>query len=538
MSDGRLIPPGEEDAATAAQSSAPTLGSAPGPGPSPAPESPPELVPFETLGNYQVLKHLGGGGMAEVYAARSLLAQGVDKLVALKTVRNEFGPQTRYGAMFLDEARVSATLQHPNIVQVFDYGEAAGRPYLAMELVPGRDLAAVIRGLRETRTPAPPAVVVAIGVALCRALEYVHERKDLDGKELNLVHRDVGPANVLLTPRAEVKLMDFGVASTQQSQSASSGLFVGKLPYMPPEQLKGEPPAPGWDLYPAGVTLYQLATLYHPWQGNPADYLLMETLRFHRGAPSGANGAIPPLLDQVLLRATQLDANVRYPSARALREALEQAQRQTGPADLGAWVKQLFGGALAKDEAEYERLMGEARRRTASRVPQALRPLLAPLVSLRRAVVYSGPYRALARRPRLLRAVQVGLALALLSAAGAGALAARDRAALREGLARVDAQAAAGRLLGAGSSGALDLLLDLRGRWPKDPRVQRRLDALAARFDGLGKAALEREALEEAGAHLEAALKADPAHASARTSLAAVEDAVRARSKDKVVQSP
>lgn len=496
-----------------------------------------ELAQFETLGNYQVLEHLGGGGMAEVYLARSLLAQGVDKLVALKTVRSEFGPLTRFGAMFLDEARVSATLQHPNIVQVFDFGEAQGRPYLAMELVSGRDLTATLRALREKKAPAPPAVTVAIGIGLCRALEYVHEKRDLDGKPLELVHRDVGPANVLLTPRSEVKLMDFGVAATAQSAGSSTGLLVGKLPYMPPEQHRGEKPSPGWDLYPVGVTLYQLATLFHPWQGNPSEYLTMEALRLHRGPPSQLNPAVPPALDALLMRATQLEGAQRFPTARALREALEAVQAQVGPADLGAWVKELFGEALAREEVEREGLVTEARRRTQSRVPAALRPLLAPLLAVRNKVVYSAGYRKLARRPKLLRALWAGLLLAVLGGGALGVLRARAAAAVREGLAQADERAARGRWVAA-SGGALEILLDLEARAPNDARVRKRLAAMAVRLEGLGRAALERESFEEAAAHLEAALKAEPGRPSAREALGAVEEAVRARSREKVVQSP
>ena len=503
-----------------------------------AQEAQPELKPFELVGSYQVLRHLGGGGMADVYLARSLLAQGVDKVVALKTVREEFGPQTPYGAMFLNEARVSATLQHPNIVQVFDFGEAAGRPYLAMEYVHGRDLVAILRLLRTQQAPVPPAIAVAICIRLCEALEYVHEKKDLDGRPLHLVHRDVSPANVLVTGRAEVKLMDFGVAAAALPEGQARGMMVGKLPYMPAEQMVGMPPSPGWDLYPVGVTLYQLLALQHPWQGNPSDYLLMPALRIRREPPSTFNPAVPPALDALVARATDLEPSNRPESARALREELEAVAKDLGPVDLGAWVRSLFGPALDEEQRALEELTAEGRRRSAQEVPGFVRPLVAPLAALRQRYVYSRLGKALARRKWLARSVVALLLLAVVGGGGGGALWARDRAARLDELARADAQAAAGRLVGPGEGDALDVLLRARERWPGEPRVTRRLAALADTFEALAAAALERDALEEAAAHLEAALRADPGRTAAQQKLRDIEEAVKAASRDKVVKTP
>jgi hypothetical protein len=501
-------------------------------------EEPPELQPFELLGNYQILKHLGGGGMAEVYLARSVLAQGVDKVVALKTVRRAFGPETKFGSMFLNEARVSATLQHPNLVQVFDFGEAAGRPYLAMEHVHGRDLGAILRLLRKQKKPASAAVAVAVGIKLCEALEYVHGKRDLDGRPLNLVHRDVSPANMLLTVRSELKLMDFGVAAaTGLEQGDTAGLLVGKLSHMPPEQMKGGEASASWDLYPVGVTLYQLLALNNPWQGNPRDYLLMPALQFGRPQPSKVNATVPPVLDALVHRATRLDAAARHQTAKALREELEAVQKVTGTADLGAWVQSLFGDTLVEEERQLEALTAEARRRSARNVPAFLRPLVAPLAALRRQVVYSRPYLSLQRRPWLLRLVTATLVLGVLGGIGGGAWRSRDRGLLREQLARADAQVLAGRLTGQASDDALDVLLAARRTWPNEPRIVRRLELLAAKFEGLGTLAIERENQEEAAAHLEAALQADPARASVKQKLHDIEEAVRARSRDKVVQS-
>lgn len=505
------------------------------------PSGPPELEAFDQLGTYQLLKHLGGGGMAEVYLARARLGGDVDKLVALKTAREGFGPATPYGAMFLDEARVSATLQHPNLIQVFDFGEALGRPYLAMEFIAGRDLSVALKEIRARRTPADPAVVVAIGIALCRALEHVHDKRDAEGRPLGLVHRDVGPANVMVTLKDEIKLMDFGVAATAARQATSSGkdaLMVGKLPYMPAQQLLGLEPSPSWDLYAVGVTLYQLVSLFHPWQGNPLEYLPTPALRFHRGAPSGLSPAIPPELDALLVKATQLEEADRPATARQLREELEAVQRITGVGDVGAWVRSLFGPELEREEAEAQALLVEGRKRSASSVPGFLKPLLVPFEAVRRVVVYSALYRRLARRPALLRSLMALVALLLVAPVAWGVSRSREEARLTKQLQAIDAQLVSGRLTGAGNDDALDLLVAAREGAPGEARFLARTKLLAERLEGLGLLALERGNLEEAAAHLEAALRAEPGRAASAQGLKKVEEHVKERSRSRVVQSP
>jgi len=168
------------------------------------------LQPFDLLGRYQLLRRLGHGGMGEVFLARCASGQGVEKLVALKVVLPEYGLGTPLGALCLNEARISMTLQHPNVIQVFDFGEAAGRPFLAMEHIHGRNLDHVVRRLRERAAHSVLSFAVAVGIELCRALEYVHEKRGLDGRPLNLVHRDLSPRNVLLSYRGEVKVWTSG----------------------------------------------------------------------------------------------------------------------------------------------------------------------------------------------------------------------------------------------------------------------------------------------------------------------------------------
>lgn len=494
------------------------------------PSSPlPSLAPFDSLGSYQVLKHLGGGGMADVYLARSTLRAGVDKLVALKTGASLVDDSSACGALFRQEARVSAALQHPHLVQVFDFGESAGRPYLIMEYLHGRDLSAVLRRLAADACPPSPSFAVAVTIALCRALEYLHDKRDLDGQPLGLVHRDISPGNVVVTRDGAVKLMDMGVVSARGRDLDDSSLLVGKLPYMTPAQARGDPPTPAWDLYAVGVILYELLTLRRPQQAAPRDYLELEVLRVHRGPPSAFNGAIPPELDEIAVCATQLEGSAGFASAAALRRALEGVQAYLPAVDVALALQELFGSELDREERAIEALVAEARRRTRVRVPALLRPLARALRFVRRLVVYTRVYQRLARRPRALRAVAAALAVAVIGGGAAAGRWARQRDLFAQRLERGDAQILAGRLVGPGDTPALAQLLAARDLRPDDRRALERLRLLGTTLERLGAAALERGDFAEAVAHLEAAQRAQPDRPSTRELLAEVRRRVAQR---------
>jgi serine/threonine protein kinase len=496
------------------------------------------LRAFDVLGTYQLLKRLGGGGMADVHLARAQLSEGVDKLVALKTVLSQFGPSTPYGSMFLHEARISATLQHPNLVQVFAFGEAQGHPYLAMEYIHGRDLAAVLKAHKQARQPIDPAFAVAVVIELCKALSYVHEKKDLDGRPLDLVHRDVSPANVVLSERSEVKLMDFGVAAANAEGALGQGLMIGKAEYMPLEQAIGGKPAPAWDLFSAGVVLYELLTLRRPYPKVTADQFVQTRRNFERIPPKELIRSIPTSLSNLALKATHPDPDKRHASARELQRALEDLQLELGFPDIGAEIHRLFGDKLKEEEEEIERLMAEARRRAVRKLPAFLNPVVNRARAVRRRIAGSRVMVELARRPMLRLAALGGLVL-LIGGGGlfAGRAISRERA-LTALVTQADAQIKAGRLVGASSDEALGLLLKARALSPKDERVQHRLAALADKFEALADAATQKGNRVEAAAHLEATVQADPSRTNARDKLAKIEAEIRSSSKTRVLRTP
>ncbi|MBI3183923.1 MAG: protein kinase [Myxococcales bacterium] len=529
--------------------------SAPAPSPTPRPDALPTRVQdapagpaapeewsgglrqFDVLRSYQLLKRLGGGGMAEVFLARSTLGEGVEKLVALKTTLPQFGPDTPFGALFLNEARISVTLQHPNVVQVFDYGEAAGRPFLAMEFVPGRNLGNVLRRMQERGLEPRLDLAVAVGIEVCKALEYVHEKKDLDGKPLSLVHRDVSPGNVIFSERGEVKVVDFGVAAASTGTRAAE-MLVGKYAYMAPEQAKGSVPAPNWDIYGLGAVLHEMSTLRPLFAGDTSKEAILERRKERHLPPSSVNAAVPAALDRAVLTATDPDSSRRYASARELRQALDAVQGRVGRCDCGAVMGELFGDELIHDQMQIEALMVRARRHSPRAPLDSGTTVLRPLRRLRRRLASTRFAMELARRPRLVWAVAALLVLALGGGGFLGVRSYRREAAFASRIALADERIASGRLVGAGGDEALDHLLEARKARPDDPRALERVRSLADKFEELGQLALSREDRAEAAVHFEASLKADPGRAKPAQRLEEIEKWIREHGAGKVRASP
>ncbi|QSQ18854.1 protein kinase [Pyxidicoccus parkwayensis] len=475
------------------------------------------LRPFDDFGPYQLLRRLGVGGMAEVLLARRRMGDGVDKLVALKLVFQEYASHPRLSALFLTEARLSATLQHPNLIQVFDVGSAAGRAFMAMEYVHGRNGSELIQRLRERGGPPPIALAVALVIELGRALEYLHEKKDLDGRHLHLVHRDVSPGNLLIGMHGSVKLVDMGVASASIATGHDT-LRVGKRAYMSPEQMCGGMPDPGWDIYGMGLVLHELLTLERAFESTTTRWKLR---------PSTSNPQVPAELDRLVQWATEHDRTRRAPSARALRVALERVRLSLPPCDLVRTMRDLFGEELDEAQRETETLIAVARQRDGGEASRAWRRVTRALVGLTPRAVW-----LLFARHRSALRWGVAALVAVLMAAGVPLWRHQQQEALLVShLERADALVAAAKLVGPGEDTALAQLqaaLELR---PGDARTRSRLQALADTFTRLGEAAERRGDVSEAAAHYRAALEADASREPLRERMRALEEEVRARNR-------
>lgn len=307
------------------------------------------------LGPYELLQRIATGGMAEVYLARRAGPHGFQKIIAVKRILPQLAQDTDFVAMFVDEARVCARLAHPNIVQVFDFGEHDGELYMAMEYVDGTTAARLVRAAasRGEEVPLDAALYIALGVL--RGLDYAHNARDDEGKPLDLVHRDVSPGNVLIDRSGAVKLTDFGIARAAEiERRTDAGQLKGKLGYMSPEQVVGRELDARSDLFTVGIALAELVMLRPLFSGPNEIEVLMRIRDADLGVLDRAGSRVPDDVRAVLFRALARDRALRYPSAAAFAEAIEEILRrrrlQVGPAKLAAWVERL--GLVQSAEGE------------------------------------------------------------------------------------------------------------------------------------------------------------------------------------------
>src|SRR5579871_1298801 len=222
------------------------------------------------FGKYELLSRIAAGGMAEIFLARAASLKGFEKYLVIKRILPHKTRDPNFVSMFLDEARLAATLDHPNIVQIYDVGAIDGEYFIAMEYLHGEDLLALVRAGVQLGLGRPPLeIVITILDGTLGGLHYAHERRGFDGKPLNIVHRDVTPGNIVITYDGAVKLVDFGIAKAatrEVNQDTRAGALKGKIQYMSPEQCKGEALDRRADLFALGIILFELTTgkrLYH-----------------------------------------------------------------------------------------------------------------------------------------------------------------------------------------------------------------------------------------------------------------------------------
>jgi hypothetical protein len=280
------------------------------------------------LGRYTIVRRIGSGGMAELYLARARGIGGFDKLLALKLVLPHVADDPEFIEMFLDEARLAATLDHANIAHVVDIGRVGGEHFYAMEYVHGLDLREITRGVQG---PLPIDVALTIVLGVAAGLHHAHERCGHDGRPLGVVHRDVSPSNVLVTYDGVVKLVDFGIArAAARTKSTQAGVIKGKRGYMSPEQCRGDLVDRRSDVFGLGILLWEL-TVGQRLFGGDSDYAAMSKIVF--GMVPDPRQIVPDYpadLAAIAMRALQRDAENRPPTAQALALELEQFVQSAG----------------------------------------------------------------------------------------------------------------------------------------------------------------------------------------------------------------
>ncbi len=314
--------------------------------------------------NYVLLKPLARGGMGQLHLALTG-TPGLEKLCVIKQVIPDL-PASENSRRFRDEALVALRLAHGNMVSVFDAGMQGGQIFLAMEYVDGKDLLATWNRCADKRVPFPVDISVYIVKEVTRALVYAHAFEDL-----KLVHRDVSPANVLLSYSGEVKLTDFGLAmSILKMERTTPGIVYGKLSYLSPEQARRLPLDGRVDIYAAGIMLWELLTGRQLFPiASPPDQPNPDAMARARNPevvpPSTISGRVPPELDRIVMRALAVEREERYPNAELLRADLAAFLAETAPktdADrLAGFLRPLFADDAREEKRERERLIAGSR---------------------------------------------------------------------------------------------------------------------------------------------------------------------------------
>lgn len=277
------------------------------------------------LSGFELQHRLGAGGMAEVFLAKKRGAEGTYKQLVVKRILPEHSKSRRFRHMFVEEAHLATRLNHPNIVQVYEFSDHGDEGLLlSMEYVEGVDLGRLARAARKGHKRLPPWVGAFIIAEVAKGLHYAHDRKDEGGLPLEIVHRDVSPQNILIAFGGIVKIADFGIASANLFRE-ETGVLKGKYGYMSPEQARGEKVDRRSDIYALGIVFYELLTGKSPY-GGLKDAALAEAVR--RGvteSPSSLVDEIPEALDAIVMKATARRADDRYPTARHMSAAIARA---------------------------------------------------------------------------------------------------------------------------------------------------------------------------------------------------------------------
>ena len=303
---------------------------------------------MEQFGKYTLIRKIGTGGMAEVFLARTTVAQGLNKTLVIKKIHTAYARSRQFVTMFVDEAKIALGLNHPNIIQVFDFGAVGDTYFLAMEYVEGMDLLRLLQEAAKARQRLPYGLSAYTVQQLAKGLDYAHRKTDEFGQPLAIVHRDISPQNILLSWDGGVKIVDFGIARARDVHE-EQGVIKGKFAYMSPEQARGEPVDCRSDVFAAGIVLFELVCARPLFHGKGKEALEM----VKSGAiprPSDFAPELPPTLENIILKALAFHRTDRYQTARDLQHELgkfqlEWAQKSGSITDSGLLAQMLSGFA-------------------------------------------------------------------------------------------------------------------------------------------------------------------------------------------------
>lgn len=349
-----------------------------------------DLKPGVTLGRYEILMPVAQGGMAAVWAARMVGSRGFQKIVAIKTMLPGLSDDPEFEAMFLDEARLASRIRHPYVAEILDLGDDNGMLYLVMEWVNGETLFVLNRSAKE-KGGFPLPILLRMLSSICAGLHAAHEMRDDEGRPLGLVHRDVNPANIMISYDGIVKVVDFGVAKATARVSITRvpGMLKGKAHYMAPEQVRGEPLDRRVDIFSLGILMYVMITGRHPFKA-ATDKQTMDNIvsavpvPIFKLVPSARHDLVT-----VVMRALAKDPAKRWSDCAEMQRAIDQISNSIDAAvtdgDVAKFVRGVMGGQSEKRRADLAAAIQAADARGAAIVePPASRRRDEPPSSMRR----------------------------------------------------------------------------------------------------------------------------------------------------------
>jgi serine/threonine-protein kinase len=303
--------------------------------------------PVSVVGRYALYGELASGGMATVHVGRLLGPVGFARTIAIKRLHPQYAKDPEFVSMFLDEARLAARIQHPNVCATLDVVATQGELFLVMEYLQGETLSRMIRAVRNRGELIDARVAVSVSAQTLHGLHAAHEAKSERGEALHIVHRDISPQNILVGRDGVAKVLDFGVAKAAgRFHTTREGNVKGKLPYMSPEQLRGQPVDRQTDVYAASVCLWETLTGRKLFKGDNEGSVLEQVLFGAIDPPSRWVPNVPPALDALVMRGLERDKTKRFATAREYALALERAVSPALASDIGDWVEAVAGDVL------------------------------------------------------------------------------------------------------------------------------------------------------------------------------------------------
>lgn len=307
------------------------------------------------FGKYVLLNRIAVGGMAEIFLARQEGLEGFEKTICIKRIRPHLSSQPNFVRMFLNEAKLAAQLNHPNIVQIYDLGRINDSYFIAMEYISGRDTSRILPKAEKLRMPFPMIYALKIASNACEGLYYAHSKTDAYGNPLSVVHRDITPENIIVGFNGTVKIVDFGIAkASTQLEQTRAGEIKGKLSFMSPEQAMGKTLDHRSDIFSLGAVMYEWITGYKLFTGENEMAILKNIIDGRIYPPSYFKEDVHPEVEKILMKALEKDVEKRYQSAWEMQFDIDTfvAGSDFSPSNihLSNFLKQLFTDEIEKEK--------------------------------------------------------------------------------------------------------------------------------------------------------------------------------------------